>query len=244
MAERNSVAQNKSAGLITPLPPSCHYFPNFITAAEESLILSQINSTPLSRWTKLSHRRLLSIPGPLTGANRDTLITAPLPAYLVETILSRFASLEIFSGSPHQAPNHVLINEYAPGQGIMPHEDGPAYFPVTATVSLGSAIVLDIYEKNGQSECESTAKWRILQEPRSLLVTSGDMYRDTLHGIAEVQSDEELNSESIVNWSLLGSTETFANGISERKARTSLTYRDVIKVASVGGAMKFLQGKR
>jgi alkylated DNA repair protein alkB homolog 6 len=244
MAERNSVTQNKSPGLITPLPPSCHYLPNFITVAEESLILSQINSTPLSRWTKLSHRRLLSIPGPLTGTKRDTLIAAPLPAYLVETILSRFASLEIFSESPHHAPNHVLINEYTPGQGIMPHEDGPAYFPVTATVSLGSAIVLDIYEKNGQGEREITAKWRILQEPRSLLVTSGNMYRDTLHGIAEVQSDEELNSESIANWSLLGSTETFANGISERKARTSLTYRDVIKVASVGGAVKFLQGKR
>ncbi|KKK26433.1 hypothetical protein ARAM_004171 [Aspergillus rambellii] len=29
----------------------------------------------------------------------------------------------------------------------MPHEDGAAYFPLVATVSLGAPIVLDLYEK-------------------------------------------------------------------------------------------------
>lgn len=28
----------------------------------------------------------------------------------------------IFADSPHQRPNHVLINEYPPGIGIMPHK--------------------------------------------------------------------------------------------------------------------------
>ncbi len=52
----------------------------------------------------------------------------------------------------------------------MPHEDGAAYWPVVATVSLGSAIVFDIYEKNlhGGGSGETQPKWRVLQEARRL----------------------------------------------------------------------------
>lgn len=39
----------------------------------------------------------------------------------------------------------------------MPHEDGAAYAPVVATVSLGGSIVLDIYRKR-ESEQEARAK--------------------------------------------------------------------------------------
>lgn len=128
----------------------------------------------------------------------------------------------------------------------MPHEDGPAYYPCTATVSLGAAIVLDVYEKNDKGEREAKPKWRILQEPRSLLVTSGTMYTDTLHGIDEVMVDEEVGEGTIANWDLLGEKEKYEvkeGARYERENRLSLTYRDVLKVAKVGGAMKFL-GKR
>ncbi len=72
----------------------------------------------------------------------------------------------LFGQSPHQGPNHVLINEYQPGQGIMPHEDGAAYWPVVATVSLGAPIVLDIYGKDSDGRRHPQPQWRILQEPR------------------------------------------------------------------------------
>jgi alkylated DNA repair protein alkB family protein 6 len=35
-------------------------------------------------------------------------------------------------------PNHVLLNEYLPGQGISPHLDGDLFYPTIATVSLGN----------------------------------------------------------------------------------------------------------
>ena len=41
-------------------------------------------------------------------------------------------------------PNHALLNDYAPGEGILPHTDGPAYAPCTATLSLGSAAVMTL----------------------------------------------------------------------------------------------------
>jgi alkylated DNA repair protein alkB family protein 6 len=136
-----------------------------------------------------------------------------------------------------------LINEYQPGQGIMPHEDGPAYFPITATVTLGSHTVLEIYKKNEQGERESSPTWRILQEPRSLLITSGEMYVNTLHGIANISVDEGLRDGSITNWSVLADKSPYESGMCERQTRISLTYRDVYKVTKFGGALKFL-GKR
>lgn len=72
--------------------------------------------------------------------------------------------LGIWDDAPHGVPNHVLVNEYRPGEGIMPHEDGPAYYPMVATVSLGAPIVLDIFEKGEEGLGE--ARYRIVQEPR------------------------------------------------------------------------------
>lgn len=137
----------------------------------------------------------------------------------------------IFSNAPHSAPNHCLINEYLPGQGIHAHEDGDAYYPVVATVTLGSHGVLDVCAKR-----EERGKWRILQERRSLLITTKDVYKDCLHGIEAVDIDERLNIEQIVNWELLGDNRNFAEGKAERKTRISLTFRDVLRVKKLGKA--------
>ncbi|KIY00240.1 uncharacterized protein Z520_03925 [Fonsecaea multimorphosa CBS 102226] len=224
---------------IEGLPSSCYYVPSFITLSEEQQILDNIHKLPESKWTVLTHRRLLSLPSTLTGSARDTLLAAPMPAYL-DAIVTRLQQGGYFENSTHKAPNHVLINEYKPGEGIMPHEDGPAYDPITATVSLGGHTVLEIYKKNEAGEREAKPTWRILQEPRSLLVTTGEMYINTLHGISETRTDENLNGQQIVNWNLLGDQQPYEIGHAERQTRISLTLRDVIKVAKLGGALKFM----
>lgn len=140
-----------------------------------------------------------------------------------------------------------MQNEYVPGQGIMPHEDGAAYYPVVATVSLGSSIVLDVTSKpfNEESSTDTTTTpaldpprkhWCILQEPRSLLLTTGSAYTDTLHGISERHEDLDLNPGTVANWNLLGDTKkiTDSNGRNKRETRISLTFRDVLKVSNVG----------
>ena len=91
----------------------------------------------------------------------------------------------------------------------MAHEDGPIYYPVTATVSLGGHTVLDIYRKDENGAKEAGVSWRILQEPRSLLVTTASMYTDTLHAIAELETDLNLDPDSIANWDLLGDLHDF-----------------------------------
>jgi len=153
----------------------------------------------------------------------------------------------------------------------MPHEDGAAYYPLVATVSLGAPIVLDVYEKQQQKSCtnegftpklereaeeqdESGGKqecqawkqprFRILQEPRSLLITTKGMYTDFLHGIAERDRDENLNAEAVSNWDLLGEKERYECGSYKRQTRVSLTYRDVLKVAKLGNSIRLLNAKR
>lgn len=116
----------------------------------------------------------------------------------------------------------------------MPHEDGDAYHPVVATVSLGAPIVLDLYEKG---DGPRVPKWRILQEPRSLLVTTRSAYGALLHGIASIERDEDLSAQNIVNWELLGDQTEFTAGSYDRTTRTSLTYRDVLKVSKLGNKL-------
>ncbi|KAL4881311.1 hypothetical protein BJY04DRAFT_63305 [Aspergillus karnatakaensis] len=257
---------NLEASRIKELPregQDAFYIAEFISEEEEAVLLQKINN-PTPPWTHLAHRRLKTYPSPLTPSN--TLLSSALPPFLTNPIVTRFEKLNLFATSPHKSPNHVLVNEYTPGQGIMPHEDGGAYCPLVATVSLGGAVVLDLYEKgnsncsparssqeaeaevedNGtgvrlrESDSRRRPKYRILQERRSLLVTRDSLYRDYLHGIAEVERDEGVGPDSIVNWGLLREPERYSCGWNEREMRVSLTYRDVLRVAKVGGAMKFL----
>ncbi|KAF1816572.1 hypothetical protein P152DRAFT_428778 [Eremomyces bilateralis CBS 781.70] len=229
---------------ITVLPDHFYYIPNFISPEEEASILQKI---PPNRWTQLTHRRLQPHPSPLTPTN--VLLAAPLPPWLSThpPLLPRFHHLALFDSTPHASPNHVLVNEYRPGEGIMPHEDGAAYAPVVATVSLGGATCLDIYEKVDGEGTETAkdgrvrGKYRILQEPRSLLITMGRAYVDLLHGIAPVEVDENLNADTVANWGLLGAPGDYEDGRSARETRVSLTYRDVLKVSQV---MKGLFGRQ
>lgn len=150
--------------------------------------------------------------------------------------------MRVFEGSTHGRPNHCLVNEYKPGQGISMHEDGNAYWPVVATVTLGGYGVLDVRRKRCsipagdqaslRSRREPVEKWRILQERGSLLITRGDVYENCLHGIEEVERDEGL--EECANWGMVVRKEEFEGGRGERATRVSLTFRDVLRVKKLG----------
>ncbi|KAL8729746.1 MAG: hypothetical protein Q9166_004575 [cf. Caloplaca sp. 2 TL-2023] len=247
--------------LIPSAPSSTYYIPDFLTLAEADQLLQKVESVPLPTWRHLSHRRLQAHPSPLTPSN--TLLAASLPPWLQNPVIPQLLQIpitkdtpgsikNIFSDSPHQAPNHCLINEYTPGQGIPPHEDGAAYHPVVATVSLGAPIVLDVYRKPAAGESlDAKPAYRILQEPGSLLISTGEMYTKHLHGIVEVEVDKDLHGGQggVVNWEMLGSEwkERFEEerGEWKRETRVSLTFRDVLKVKSLGKGLGFMsKGKK
>lgn len=132
-------------------------------------------------------------------------------------------------------PNHVLVNEYKPGEGILPHEDGPLYFPVVTNITLNSSTVIDFYRPRKSISCEVPDDTEgeeknyhigsLLLERRSLLITSGSMYTDYLHGIDT--RTEDVVDDSIKN---IDACSAKLGTVLQRGTRVSLTIRVVPKV--------------
>lgn len=95
---------------IIKCPDSCYYIPNFITEEEEKNLLKNIYDAPKPKWTQLKNRRLQNwggLPQP------KGMIVEEMPNWLNEYCI-KLRDLNIFES----VPNHCLINEYEPGQGI------------------------------------------------------------------------------------------------------------------------------
>eukprot|EP00441_Pelagodinium_beii_P019835 CAMPEP_0197657768 /NCGR_PEP_ID=MMETSP1338-20131121/44833_1 /TAXON_ID=43686 ORGANISM="Pelagodinium beii, Strain RCC1491" /NCGR_SAMPLE_ID=MMETSP1338 /ASSEMBLY_ACC=CAM_ASM_000754 /LENGTH=253 /DNA_ID=CAMNT_0043234217 /DNA_START=222 /DNA_END=980 /DNA_ORIENTATION=- len=100
------------------------------------------------------------------------------------------------SSAMEEVPNHVLVNQYQAGEGIMPHTDGPAYLPRAAILSLGSAVVFEFWRDHAHAKTgESPVS--LLLPPRSLLVFEAEAYTSHLHGIADRRFDE---LQGVANW--------------------------------------------
>ncbi|XP_071497883.1 alpha-ketoglutarate-dependent dioxygenase alkB homolog 6-like [Diadema antillarum] len=227
------------------VPDVVYYIPNFISEEEEKYLLSQVYAAPKPKWKQLSHRRLQNwggLPHP------KGMIAEGLPKWL-ELYTQKVASLGVFED---HVPNHVLVNEYQPGQGIMPHEDGPLFYPTVTTISLGSHTFLDFYhrrnesrEHNGEGDRDASSGsdpppdtepfMSLLLEPRSLLVLQGSMYTSHLHGITERATDSITDRVANLSATRHGMGEELM-----RTCRVSLTIRFVPRTLK----MKLLFGKR
>lgn len=107
-------------------------------------------------------------------------------------------------------------------------------------MSLGAILCLNLYKAKADGALDPDPAWRILQEPRSLLITTADLYTEYLHGIADIEEDLNLSPATIANWDLLRSKQDFEGGRNTRQTRTSLTYRDVLKVSKLGNKLGVL----
>ena len=137
----------------------------------------------------------------------------------------------IFDG---RSADHVLINEYLPGQGIMPHEDGPFFYPVIVNITLGSHTMLELSRKPaaGEESDGGTSRERIckvLLQPNSLMVMRDDLY-SCLHGIDELT--EDVVDESVLNADTCGVS---LGTVLQRGTRVSLTIRSAMKSVKLPG---------
>ncbi|GJN20667.1 hypothetical protein PR202_gb08068 [Eleusine coracana subsp. coracana] len=116
--------------------PSIFYVPGFVSQDEQLQLLHHIYQAPAPKWKSLKNRRLQNWGGVV---HEKGLLPQALPPWLIK-ITDRICQ---WTGLFPSAINHVLINEYHPDQGIMSHQDGPAYYPVVAILSLASPVVID-----------------------------------------------------------------------------------------------------
>ncbi|KAJ8965761.1 hypothetical protein NQ314_003919 [Rhamnusium bicolor] len=163
---------------LTNVPPTVYYIPNFITKDEELYIIKNVYSVPKPKWTSLSNRRLQDYGG---IPHEKGMIPEKIPNWL-QIYMNRIDELNIFEG---KKSNQILINEYLPGQGIMPHTDGPLFYPTVTTITCGSHTILEFMENN-----ESRRKiCDLLLEQCSLVIIKDDMYSKYLHSISERHFD-------------------------------------------------------
>lgn len=195
-----------------------HYIHDYIESSQQECLLNSICSSK-SRWTQVSGRRLQSYGGTV-HEKWGGLLQAPMPAWL-QTLVTRIdKDLHLFEG----AANHVLLNAYEPGQGILAHEDGPVYYPAACILSLGSSAVMN-FRRKSHDGIESKPVASVLLMPGSLLVFNGEAYEACLHGIE--QAREDVLDASILNLQQCGQE---AGGVLARAMRYSLTIRRALKV--------------
>jgi alkylated DNA repair protein alkB homolog 6 len=171
------------------------YISNAISPSGADILVSDIEANP---WTKLRTRMLQLYD------SRESFI--PSLKTLVETLEK--SNLIDF------CPNHVLVNKYEPCQGIMHHEDGPVYHPSVVIISLGESTVFsfrkkvkemtrgispqrEVSENENENENENGTVMEttsLVLRPRSMLLFSGEYYKNQLHGIHETSSQIILPS--------------------------------------------------
>lgn len=149
------------------------------------------------------------------------MIAEAIPPWLGQ-YLQRIDALDVMTG---RKANHVLVNEYCPRQGIMPHLDGSLFYATITTISVGSHTVLKFYEPaNEQTGLEP--KFSLLLEPRSLLILQDKLFQYYLHGIEEVT--EDVIDESVANLDMCSGDYAVGSKL-VRDTRISLTIRHVPK---------------
>lgn len=216
---------------IDKIPGTVYYIPQFITEEEEKYIIDHVDSAPKPKWTQLSHRRLQNwggVPHP------KGMIAEKIPEWLKKYV-DKVASLGIFEND--KLPNHVLINEYLPGQGIMPHTDGPLFYPTVTTISCGSHTLLE-FQPSKSEDCHGASSddtsrspsFSLLLEQRSLLILQDELYHNYHHSIAEVTDDNV--TDSIANLHVCSRNYVFGEKLT-RGRRVSLTIRHVPKTTKL-----------
>ena len=170
---------------IAPAPfASCAYVAAALAAPDAARLAAAIDAAAApAQWVELRGRRLLQFGGqPLPGGMRDA---APLPPFLA-AIAARLVAAGVFPAA--FPPNHVLVNDYACGEGILAHSDGPRYHPVVATLSLLDASVMRfsvLYGREAPGERGGAVVGELLLAAGSLVVTWGELYSRYAHAIAE-----------------------------------------------------------
>jgi alkylated DNA repair dioxygenase AlkB len=154
-----------------PAVPGMRYLPGYISQAEEASLVAAIDALPWN--TEWKRRRQPYGAGYGSGGE-----PAPIPEWG-----RRLADRMFVDGVTARPFDQMLVNEYAPGQGISSHRDYAPYGRTVVSLSLLSACVMDFLQ------VATGEKKSLLLEPRSLLVLSDEARFEWEHGIAPRKSD-------------------------------------------------------
>lgn len=261
---RNRSTDNDNDELVCQEPSSIYYRADFLSQPDhQQELMSWLQSLPDSNsnsdgnddnnidgsWTEMKYakRRVAlfdatastTFPSPTGNAQSNTNYTDTFfdsyPA--LQRIADALVVQDIFSKD--QPPNHILVNEYHPGQGIMAHTDGPAYLSRTATLSLGSDVILSFTKRPTNSNDnrkinsittpqQQDEKKTCLLQKGSLLVFEDEAYLEYCHSIDDRILVEHVTGQCMNLHSIANQLEEEQQGVGStitRGYRISLTFR-------------------
>ncbi|ORZ22322.1 hypothetical protein BCR42DRAFT_405939 [Absidia repens] len=186
--------------------PGLSLITDFITEEEEENLIYHINQ---GQWCGLGI-------SPNPELKRRTQQYGHLFSYRYRKVLEEYGELPDFVKSIVQRimsnqlmpihPNHLLVNEYNEGQGIMPHIDAPALFgPAILSLSLLSACIMKFMNPSNGHQVD------VVLPRRSIVVLTGDARYNYKHGISKDLMETAPDGQVI-----------------QRKQRVSFTFRQII----------------
>lgn len=183
LPQTDSRPQLSAAHRVQAAPPAVWHMADWVTADEEAALMRCTSCSPPQRWTQLRGRRLQNLGG-LPRPLPEGFASEPLPGW-VGAVCDALVRSGVFP--PDEPPNHVLLNEYQPGEGIDAHRDGPLYAPRVAIVSLGSACSFDFVTNDVARDVRAS----LLLPPRGVLIFSGEAYESLLHTVPALTTDAD-----------------------------------------------------
>jgi alkylated DNA repair protein alkB family protein 6 len=193
----------------------------------------QADAGALFAGAQLNHvlvRQHASSPSAQHHAARSCDAVARRPRVAAIRVCAPRAAARAAAHAPAPAPQ---VNAYAPGEGILPHQDGPLYHPAVAIVSLGADTVMHFTPHAALLDAAAAAAQPLPEAAhvrlprRSLLLFAEEAYAAYLHGIPAQAADD---LRGVCNAGV-----DAADGLEVAEAprgglRVSLTCRSVMKV--------------
>ncbi|KAJ3071289.1 hypothetical protein HDU98_005566 [Podochytrium sp. JEL0797] len=199
------------------LPSGMSYLPNVLSVAQERQLLATIAATP---FESANIRRRLQFHGEVYyHTTHDVAALQPSkthwnPLSNMQWFVDHVLESTSHVYSPVVQPSQVLVNEYIGDRGLSCHlEDPDAFGHYIYTVSLVNPVWMDLkpvleasagtngIDSNGNKprrEPDDLVPMRILLEPRSVLILSGDARYKWMHGITKTKSVQMPNGQASV----------------------------------------------
>lgn len=163
-----------SAEPAPPTVPGLVVRRDYIDGAEEQRLLADIDGAP---WQS-DFKRRIQLYGLGYGDDGATAWVRDFPPWL-----DPLAQRLVRDGHLPRLPDNCVINDYAPGVGIGPHRDFPAFGAPLVALSLLSDVVLDFSRRDPDLTVP------VVVPARSLWIATGEARWRWTHAIAPRLSD-------------------------------------------------------
>ena len=152
---------------------------NFLSDKEEQSLIKNINK---QKWTIDYQRRLQYY-----GYRNELFKPYDLvpSSNKIPRFLNNLINIMIDENIINEKPDQIIINEYLPGQRLIPHRDRISYFKdVIIGVSLNSGTVMQFISMKDNKQ-----KKEIYIPRKSLYIMEGEARNKWLHGIPGRKKD-------------------------------------------------------